>query len=61
MHLIPTGTPVVNLFFSFSAGCFLLSGCGNQAMSGISCRCGTYQRIRKAIHLAATPKQAGIK
>jgi len=24
------------------------------AMSGIVCRCGTYQRIRQAIHLAAT-------
>lgn len=24
------------------------------AMSGILCRCGTYQRIRKAIHLAAS-------
>lgn len=26
----------------------------NDAMSGIICRCGTYQRIRKAIHSAAT-------
>ena len=26
----------------------------NEAMSGIICRCGTYQRIRKAIHNAAT-------
>ena len=25
----------------------------NAAMSGILCRCGTYQRIRRAIHLAA--------
>ena len=25
----------------------------NNAMSGIICRCGTYQRIRKAIHTAA--------
>ena len=27
------------------------------AMSGNICRCGTYQRIRKAIHLAATLKE----
>jgi isoquinoline 1-oxidoreductase alpha subunit len=26
----------------------------NAVMSGVLCRCGTYQRIRKAIHLAAT-------
>jgi isoquinoline 1-oxidoreductase subunit alpha len=26
----------------------------DKAMSGNVCRCGTYQRIRKAIHLAAT-------
>lgn len=26
----------------------------DDAMSGIICRCGTYQRIRKAIHSAAT-------
>jgi aerobic-type carbon monoxide dehydrogenase small subunit (CoxS/CutS family) len=26
----------------------------DDAMSGIICRCGTYQRIRRAIHLAAT-------
>jgi isoquinoline 1-oxidoreductase alpha subunit len=25
----------------------------NAAMSGVLCRCGTYQRIRRAIHLAA--------
>jgi isoquinoline 1-oxidoreductase alpha subunit len=25
----------------------------NEAMSGVLCRCGTYQRIRRAIHLAA--------
>jgi isoquinoline 1-oxidoreductase alpha subunit len=25
----------------------------DDAMSGNICRCGTYQRIRKAIHLAA--------
>jgi aerobic-type carbon monoxide dehydrogenase small subunit (CoxS/CutS family) len=24
-----------------------------EAMSGVLCRCGTYQRIRKAVHLAA--------
>ena len=29
----------------------------NDAMSGIICRCGTYQRIRKAIHSAATLKR----
>lgn len=28
------------------------------AMSGILCRCGTYQRIRKAIHRAAQSKEA---
>lgn len=28
----------------------------NSAMSGNICRCGTYQRIRKAIHLAASLK-----
>lgn len=28
----------------------------NDAMSGIICRCGTYQRIRKAIHSAAKLK-----
>jgi aerobic-type carbon monoxide dehydrogenase small subunit (CoxS/CutS family) len=26
----------------------------DEAMSGNICRCGTYQRIRKAIHHAAT-------
>jgi aerobic-type carbon monoxide dehydrogenase small subunit (CoxS/CutS family) len=26
----------------------------DNAMSGNICRCGTYQRIRRAIHLAAT-------
>jgi len=32
------------------------------AMSGNTCRCGTYQRIRKAIHIAAgSPKEGGIK
>jgi aerobic-type carbon monoxide dehydrogenase small subunit (CoxS/CutS family) len=30
----------------------------NQAMAGMLCRCGTYQRIRKAIHTAAELKQA---
>ena len=29
------------------------------AMSGNICRCGTYQRIRKAIHLAAKLQQEG--
>lgn len=29
----------------------------NEAMSGNVCRCGTYQRIRKAIHLAVSMKQ----
>ena len=29
------------------------------AMSGILCRCGTYQRIRKAIHLAAELRAKG--
>jgi aerobic-type carbon monoxide dehydrogenase small subunit (CoxS/CutS family) len=32
------------------------------AMSGNICRCGTYQRIRRAIHRAAgTPAQGGVK
>lgn len=32
------------------------------AMSGNICRCGTYQRIRKAIHIAADlQKEGGIK
>ena len=30
----------------------------NSAMSGILCRCGTYPRIRAAIHAAATALQA---
>lgn len=30
----------------------------NQAMGGMLCRCGTYQRIRRAIHRAAELKQA---
>ena len=29
----------------------------DQAMAGILCRCGTYQRIRKAIHRAAELKE----
>jgi isoquinoline 1-oxidoreductase alpha subunit len=28
----------------------------DEAMSGNACRCGTYQRIRKAIHVAANAK-----
>lgn len=31
----------------------------DQAMSGHICRCGTYQRIRRAIHLAAGMKHQG--
>src|SRR5436190_9154621 len=31
----------------------------DDAMSGNICRCGTYQRIRRAIHLAARMKAAG--
>jgi aerobic-type carbon monoxide dehydrogenase small subunit (CoxS/CutS family) len=31
----------------------------NDAMSGIICRCGTYQRIRRAIHLAAKTMAEG--
>jgi isoquinoline 1-oxidoreductase subunit alpha len=33
----------------------------NDCMSGNICRCGTYQRIRKAIHLAAQIKAGGRK
>lgn len=33
----------------------------DDAMSGNLCRCGTYQRIRKAIHLAAKMKAAEAK
>jgi isoquinoline 1-oxidoreductase subunit alpha len=33
----------------------------DDAMSGNICRCGTYQRIRRAIHLAARMKTAGGK
>lgn len=30
----------------------------DQAMSGVLCRCGTYSRIRRAIHLAAAPSKS---
>ena len=30
------------------------------AMSGVLCRCGTYQRIRRAIHLAADLSAKGV-
>ena len=33
----------------------------DRAMNGNICRCGTYQRIRRAIHLAAAMKQGGGK
>jgi aerobic-type carbon monoxide dehydrogenase small subunit (CoxS/CutS family) len=34
----------------------------DDAMSGNICRCGTYQRIRKAIHRAAElQKQGGVQ
>ena len=33
----------------------------DRAMSGNICRCGTYQRIRAAIHLAATLAKGGTK
>jgi isoquinoline 1-oxidoreductase subunit alpha len=32
----------------------------NTAMSGNICRCGTYQRIRRAIHVAAGQAKAGV-
>lgn len=32
----------------------------DEAMSGNLCRCGTYQRIRKAIHTAAASHQKGV-
>lgn len=32
----------------------------NAAMSGVLCRCGTYQRIRRAIHRAAQTKPAEV-
>jgi len=31
------------------------------AMAGNICRCGTYQRIRAAIHKAAAMKKAGTR
>jgi isoquinoline 1-oxidoreductase alpha subunit/isoquinoline 1-oxidoreductase beta subunit len=31
----------------------------NQSMNGVLCRCGTYSRIRRAIHLAAGNNKAG--
>jgi isoquinoline 1-oxidoreductase subunit alpha len=34
----------------------------DDAMSGNICRCGTYQRVRRAIHRAAdTPAKGGVK
>ena len=33
----------------------------NDAMAGNICRCGTYPRIRKAIHLAAEMQRKGSK
>ena len=33
----------------------------NQAMSGNLCRCGTYERIRRAIHRAAKPTAGGAR
>ncbi len=33
----------------------------DDAMSGNICRCGTYQRIRKAIHRAAEMRSGGVK
>lgn len=33
----------------------------DDAMSGNLCRCGTYPRIRKAIHMAATGKKGGAR
>jgi isoquinoline 1-oxidoreductase alpha subunit len=33
----------------------------DDAMTGNICRCGTYQRIRKAIHVAADLKKTGAK
>ena len=32
----------------------------DDAMTGNICRCGTYQRIRKAIHVAAKLKKSGV-
>lgn len=33
----------------------------DSAMAGNICRCGTYLRIRKAIHLAASMQKVGVK
>jgi len=34
----------------------------DKAMEGLICRCGTYERVRKAIHSAAAmPKEGGAK
>lgn len=33
----------------------------DESMSGNLCRCGTYQRIRKAIHRAASQEKSGTK
>jgi isoquinoline 1-oxidoreductase alpha subunit len=33
----------------------------DDSMTGNICRCGTYQRIRRAIHLAAEIKTGGTK
>ena len=33
----------------------------NQAMAGNICRCGTYQRIRAAIHRAARMAKGGAR
>jgi isoquinoline 1-oxidoreductase alpha subunit len=33
----------------------------DEAMSGVICRCGTYNRIRAAIKVAAGPAVAAIK
>jgi isoquinoline 1-oxidoreductase subunit alpha len=33
----------------------------DRALSASLCRCGTYQRIREAVHLAATMPEAGGK
>jgi isoquinoline 1-oxidoreductase alpha subunit len=32
----------------------------DKAMSGNICRCGTYNRIRKAIHTASTMMRKGV-
>lgn len=31
----------------------------SEHMTGVLCRCGTYQRIRRAIHRAASPEEEG--